>query len=158
MSEFDGKLDYDVQLRIRHEHEVGKWHHEVETIRNEIRVDGLKPGTTYDVRVRAWHGKSRDLGKSGKKFFEHREGRKRKAITRKVTKEKEVKRMANTRVTKTGKGGMRKAATKMAIVRKAAINRMRVITRKRERSMAGCRLWRGSRVRPTSASPRFGGN
>ncbi len=57
MSEVDGKLAYDVQLRVRHEHEVGKWHHEVETTRNEIRVDGLKPGTTYDVRVRAWHGK-----------------------------------------------------------------------------------------------------
>ena len=76
MSEFDGKLAYDVQLRIRHEHEVGKWHHEVETIRNEIRVDGLKPGTTYDVRVRAWHGKKSGPWKIREKVFRTQGGEK----------------------------------------------------------------------------------
>ena len=34
----------------QHEHEVGKYH-EVETIRNEIRVMVWKPGTTHDVRT-----------------------------------------------------------------------------------------------------------
>jgi len=69
MSEVDGKLAYDVQLRVRHEQEVGKWQHAAETIRNEIKIDGLKPGTTYDVRVKAWHGKRSGPWKIREKVF-----------------------------------------------------------------------------------------
>ena len=39
MSEVDGKLAYDVQLRVRHEREVCKWQHAAETTRNEIKID-----------------------------------------------------------------------------------------------------------------------
>ena len=48
---------------------IGKWKNAAETTKREVRVDGLKLGTTYDVRVRAWHGKKLALGKFGRTLF-----------------------------------------------------------------------------------------
>ena len=48
---------------------MGKWKNAAETTKREVRVDGLKLGTTYDVRVRAWHGKKLALGKFGRTLF-----------------------------------------------------------------------------------------
>ena len=57
MGDAEGKLAYDVQLRPRIEGKAGEWEHAAETTHREVKVDGLKAGTVYDVRVRAWHEK-----------------------------------------------------------------------------------------------------
>ena len=57
MDDAEGKLAYDVQLRPRIEGKAGEWEHATETTHREVKVDGLKAGTVYDVRVRAWHEK-----------------------------------------------------------------------------------------------------
>jgi hypothetical protein len=57
MGNAEGKLAYDVQLRLRIEGKAGEWEHAAETTHREVKVDGLKAGTVYDVRVRAWHDK-----------------------------------------------------------------------------------------------------
>ena len=57
MGDAEGKLAYDVQLRPRIEGKAGEWEHATETTHREVKVDGLKAGTVYDVRVRAWHEK-----------------------------------------------------------------------------------------------------
>ena len=57
MGDAEGKLAYDVQLRPRIEGKAGEWEHATETTHRKIKVDGLKAGTDYDVRVRAWHEK-----------------------------------------------------------------------------------------------------
>ena len=57
MGDAEGKLAYDVQLRPRIEGKAGEWEHATETTHREVKVDGLKAGTDYDVRVRAWHEK-----------------------------------------------------------------------------------------------------
>ena len=56
LREVDGKVVYEAQLRKRSDGKVGEWEHEAETKKTEIRVDGLFPGKTYDVRVRVWLG------------------------------------------------------------------------------------------------------
>ena len=57
MGDAEGKLAYDVQLRPRIEGKAGEWEHAAETTHRKVKVDGLKAGTDYDVRVRAWHEK-----------------------------------------------------------------------------------------------------
>ena len=57
MGDAEGKLAYDVQLRPRIEGKAGEWEHATETTHRKVKVDGLKAGTDYDVRVRAWHEK-----------------------------------------------------------------------------------------------------
>ena len=57
MDDAEGKLAYDVQLRPRIEGKAGEWEHATETTHREVKMDGLKAGTVYDVRVRAWHEK-----------------------------------------------------------------------------------------------------
>ena len=57
MGDAEGKLAYDVQLRPRIEGKAGEWEHATETTHREVKMDGLKAGTVYDVRVRAWHEK-----------------------------------------------------------------------------------------------------
>ena len=56
LREFDRKVIFEVQIRERSEEEVGEWRHEAETAKRGIHVDGIRPGTTYDVRVRGWLG------------------------------------------------------------------------------------------------------
>ena len=57
MGDAEGKLAYDLQLRPRIEGKAGEWEHAIETTHREVKMDGLKAGTVYDVRVRAWHEK-----------------------------------------------------------------------------------------------------
>ncbi|MBC8243617.1 MAG: fibronectin type III domain-containing protein [Verrucomicrobia bacterium] len=57
MGDVEGKLAYDVQLRARIEGKAGEWEHAAETTHREVKVDGLKAGTVYDARVRAWRDK-----------------------------------------------------------------------------------------------------
>ena len=57
MGDAEGKLAYDVQLRPRIEGKAGEWEHAAKTTHRKVKVDGLKAGTDYDVRVRAWHKK-----------------------------------------------------------------------------------------------------
>ena len=57
MGDAEGKLAYDVQLRPRIEGKADEWEHAAETTHRKVKVDGLKAGTDYDVRVRAWHEK-----------------------------------------------------------------------------------------------------
>ena len=55
--ELDVKVGYDVQIRIRIEGKAGEWKHEAETAKNSIIIDGLKPDTLYEIRVRPWANK-----------------------------------------------------------------------------------------------------
>ena len=55
--ELDVKVGYDVQIRIRIEGKAGEWNHEAETAKNSIIIDGLKPDTLYEIRVRPWANK-----------------------------------------------------------------------------------------------------
>ena len=57
MGDTEAKLAYDVQLRPRTGDGAGEWAHAAETTHREVKVDGLKAGTVYGVRVRAWHKK-----------------------------------------------------------------------------------------------------
>ncbi len=57
MGDAEAELAYDVQLRPRIEGKAGEWEHAAETNHRKVKVDGLKAGTVYDVRVRAWHEK-----------------------------------------------------------------------------------------------------
>ena len=57
MGDTEAKLAYDVQLRPRTGDGAGEWEHAAETTHREVKVDGLKAGTVYDVRVSAWHNK-----------------------------------------------------------------------------------------------------
>ncbi len=56
LREFDREVIFEVQVRERAEGKVGEWRHEAETAKRGIHVDGLRPDTTYDVRVRGWLG------------------------------------------------------------------------------------------------------
>ena len=56
LREFDREVIFEVQICERAERKVGEWHHEAETAKRGIHVDGLRPDTTYDVRVRGWLG------------------------------------------------------------------------------------------------------
>ena len=55
--ELNVKVGYDVQIRIRIEGKAGEWKHEAETAKNSIIIDGLKPDTLYEIRVRPWANK-----------------------------------------------------------------------------------------------------
>ncbi len=57
LRELDVKVGYDVQIRIRIEGKAGEWEHEAETAKNSIIIDGLKPDTLYEIRVRPWANK-----------------------------------------------------------------------------------------------------
>ena len=57
LRELDVKVGYDVQIRIRIEGKAGEWKHEAETAQNSIIIDGLKPDTLYEIRVRPWANK-----------------------------------------------------------------------------------------------------
>ena len=55
--ELDAKVAYDVEIRTRIEGKAGKWQHEAETHKSSIIIDGLKPNTLYEIRVRPWANK-----------------------------------------------------------------------------------------------------
>ncbi len=73
MGDAEAELAYDVQLRPRIEGKAGEWEHAVETNHRKVKVDGLKAGTVYDVRVRAWHKKTGAVEGSRARF--HNDGR-----------------------------------------------------------------------------------
>lgn len=58
MGDAETELAYDVQLRPRIEGKAGEWEHAAETNHREVKVDGLKAGTLYEVRVRAGANKT----------------------------------------------------------------------------------------------------
>ncbi|MDB4668982.1 fibronectin type III domain-containing protein [bacterium] len=55
--ELNVKVGYDVQIRIRIEGKAEEWKHEAETAKSSIIIDGLKPDTLYEIRVRPWANK-----------------------------------------------------------------------------------------------------
>lgn len=75
MRDAEAELAYDVQLRPRIEGKAGEWEHAAETKHRKVKVDGLKAGTVYDVRVRAWHKKNRGCGRFESTFSQRRAGR-----------------------------------------------------------------------------------
>ena len=75
MGDAEAELAYDVQLRPRIEGKAGEWEHAAETKHRKVKVDGLKAGTVYDVRVRAWYKKTRDCGRLESSFLQRRAGR-----------------------------------------------------------------------------------
>lgn len=72
--EMDAKVGYDVQIRIRVEGKAGEWKHEVETAKNSIIIDGLKPDTLYEIRVRPWANKKAGEWKVLEHAFRTRKG------------------------------------------------------------------------------------
>ena len=69
MGDAEAELAYDVQLRPRIEGKAGEWEHAAETNHRKVKVDGLKAGTVYDVRVRAWYEKKPGLWKVREHVF-----------------------------------------------------------------------------------------
>ena len=72
--EMDAKVGYDVQIRTRVEGKAGEWRYEVETVKNSIIIDGLKPDTLYEIRVRPWANKKAGEWKVLENAFRTRKG------------------------------------------------------------------------------------